>query len=695
MRKSNGGTGAKRPVSERTCPGHPAPRDSSLAAGSALSPVRLPLWFYTVLLLFTLAVLFAVRRLAGITYFINDDIAMRDIVSGAYTGSPDTHIIFILRPIAVLLQRLFVWHPAVDWYALWMTGCHGLCLFVLLILAARWAAVPGAGGGFGDYNRRRRPALPARVWCAIPAAVAVFLALDAHALVMIQFTTVAAVLCWTAVAVLLVPHRVFCPMPRTVLAGALLLLSYNTRPNVCLLSLPFVAAAVWWQLSSARSGCGAETAASERLQPRPSTGQNSALPALRRRLRPAAARPVFIAAAAIAALGVASGAFDAAQYRSEDWQQYRQFSRARAFLYDYVEIPDYRAAEPDYRAAGLGETTVNLIRDYNLMSDPAVTAEQLNRVQVIARAADPAAEAEALAGGETAAAAVRTGSGQIIRVLLRRFQTAVQSVLALVEHDRLKLYVYWSLLLLVLSLAFNRGASVLKTVLQNLLWPAIGFAELLFLAWSGRMPERVAMVPLALITVPLLIVCVGGIGARAAGGGGGCPVGRRRLYIAAAAGLGLSLLLIAGFHVAGAREHYERYTRYHSRYREAVELVGRTDPDGVYFYNVGTMDFSFPQMEWRNVPFDGRFLTLGGWRSRSPVQAANWARHGLDPAEGAGAMLNNGVYFVASDAAEAAHIRDYLNERSGGVRVELLRVIDENGYYFECYRFLPLLSEDG
>lgn len=644
-------------------------------------PVRLPIRVYAALLAGTLAVLFAVKRLVGITYFINDDIAMRDIVSGAYTGSPDAHIIFILRPIAVLLQGLFTWQPAVDWYALWMIGCHGLCLFVVLILAARWAGVPGAGGSLGDDNRSRLPAFPARVWCAIPAAVAAFLALDAHALVMIQFTTVAAVLCWTAVAVLLAPYRVFRPLTRTVLAGVLLLLSYNTRPNVCLLSLPFAAAAVWRQLSYEPAG-GADTADSDRLRPISNAGRNSAFPGLRRRVRPAAARPVLIAAAAIVALGAASSAFDAAQYRSEDWRQYRDFSRARAFLYDYVEIPDYRAAEAAYRSAGLEETTVNLIRDYNLMTDPDVTAEQLNRVQAVARTPAPA-------GGESAAPAAGNGSGQTIGVLTDRIQTAVRSVLALAEHERLKLYVFWNLLLLALSLTFDRGASVLKTVFQNLIWPGIGFAELLFLAWRGRMPERVAVVPLALITVPLLIACVRGIGAGAAGSGGGFTVGHRRFYVAAAAVLGVSVLLIAGFHVAGAREHYERYTRYHSRYREAVALVSRTDPDGVYFYNVGTMDFSFPQMAWRNVPFDSRFLTLGGWRSRSPVQTANWARHGLDPAEGARAMLNGGVYFVASDAAEAAHIRDYLNEQTGGVRAELLRVIDENGYYFECYRFLP------
>ena len=55
-------------------------------------------------------------RSMGFIYAIADDIIMRDIASGAFSGTPDGHLIFVQYAIGFLLSRMYLWLPSVDWY---------------------------------------------------------------------------------------------------------------------------------------------------------------------------------------------------------------------------------------------------------------------------------------------------------------------------------------------------------------------------------------------------------------------------------------------------------------------------------------------------------------------------------------------------------------------------------------------------
>ena len=69
-------------------------------------------------------------------YDLNDDMAMKDILSGTYTGIPDGHNIQMLYPLGWLLAFCYRLMPTVPWYGVFLCGCQFLalqsCLFCVV-----------------------------------------------------------------------------------------------------------------------------------------------------------------------------------------------------------------------------------------------------------------------------------------------------------------------------------------------------------------------------------------------------------------------------------------------------------------------------------------------------------------------------------------------------------------------------------
>lgn len=87
----------------------------------------------------------------GFVYAIADDVIMRDIASGAFTGTPDGHLIFVQYALGWLISRLYLINRSVDWYGFFMAGALFLSLAAILYrgLAAekslRWKCVYSIG----------------------------------------------------------------------------------------------------------------------------------------------------------------------------------------------------------------------------------------------------------------------------------------------------------------------------------------------------------------------------------------------------------------------------------------------------------------------------------------------------------------------------------------------------------------------
>ena len=63
---------------------------------------------------------------------INDDVWMKDIISGVYTGTPSARNIQMLFPVSGLVSLFYRITRSVDWYGLFLLACQFGSLFLVL-----------------------------------------------------------------------------------------------------------------------------------------------------------------------------------------------------------------------------------------------------------------------------------------------------------------------------------------------------------------------------------------------------------------------------------------------------------------------------------------------------------------------------------------------------------------------------------
>ena len=72
-----------------------------------------------------------IHLLYTFTYGVVDDPFIATVLNGAYTGTPDAHVVYIKYPLAWILTMLFTWFPQVNWHFLLLVSCFQICCFVV------------------------------------------------------------------------------------------------------------------------------------------------------------------------------------------------------------------------------------------------------------------------------------------------------------------------------------------------------------------------------------------------------------------------------------------------------------------------------------------------------------------------------------------------------------------------------------
>ena len=65
------------------------------------------------------------------TYGVIDDAFIATVLNGAWTGTPDAHVVYIKYPLAFLLKSLFQILPGIQWHFLLLEGCFAVCVFTV------------------------------------------------------------------------------------------------------------------------------------------------------------------------------------------------------------------------------------------------------------------------------------------------------------------------------------------------------------------------------------------------------------------------------------------------------------------------------------------------------------------------------------------------------------------------------------
>ncbi|MGN1204703.1 MAG: hypothetical protein ACI4SA_06555 [Lachnospiraceae bacterium] len=273
-------------------------------------------------------------------YDLNDDMLMKDIVAGIYTGTPSGHNIQMLYPLSFFLSLLYHIGRNIPWYGIFFLLCQYGCLY---LLTERFLSF---------YDKRWKKA----VQLVIEAGLLITLFLSD--LVFVQYTVTAALLASTAAFLF------FTSAPASTLKGflrnntisiVLVILAYQMRTELLLMLLPFicVTGVCRWVR---------ETPVFTKLN----------------------FQKYFSVFGLILAGMIVSQGVHILAYGSEQWKEFNRFFDNRTELYDFQYIPSYDGNEAFYESIGLTKSEQTLLVNYNFGLDEEINADVLGQVAAYA-----------------------------------------------------------------------------------------------------------------------------------------------------------------------------------------------------------------------------------------------------------------------------------------------------------------------
>ena len=153
----------------------------------------------------------------GAVYYANDDICMKEIASGVYTGTPSQHLVFSSFPYSTMLMIMFNLYNKIDWYSLFFifsTFFYTSCTIFFII-------------------KELKNSLEKIIF--IPFLYYIYSFLLPNAFVSYTFTKVSAYIIACSLILYLLPHNKF----KNIIIGIGIIISYSIRSYACAMILVF------------------------------------------------------------------------------------------------------------------------------------------------------------------------------------------------------------------------------------------------------------------------------------------------------------------------------------------------------------------------------------------------------------------------------------------------------------------------
>lgn len=260
-----------------------------------------------------------VFHITGFIYAIADDVIMRDIASGAFSGTPDGHLIFVRYVLGFLLSRLYLFNGNIDWYGFFMAGCLFLGLAAVLYR--------GLSTGRGFFWK---------TWYLAFVLGLFGIGILPHA-AQFEWTISAAMLGVSALYLYVtLEEKKGGKLWDLILIWLLLFLTFCIRNMVFFMVMPGFGITFLWKFAAGKKG---------RIQIRWNE----------------IALPIFV----FVSVGLVAFAEERA-YSGPEWEAFERFQDARSEIYDYSGVPSYEANPVFFETLGLDEHEVRNLRHYAL-----------------------------------------------------------------------------------------------------------------------------------------------------------------------------------------------------------------------------------------------------------------------------------------------------------------------------------------
>lgn len=579
-------------------------------------------------------------------YDLNDDVLIKDILSGVYSGSPSGYTMQLLYPLGFVLSVLY-------------RGLSVPVFGVFLILCQL--------GAVWTVGYQSAACCKTRAGKAIVLAAEGLLWTAAFGMhfVYMQYTVTAGMLAGAALFWILTAKR------RRWIALLLYWLAFCLRTEMALLILPLACIAGLCAL--VREARNEKRDAAEQKDPlvKKNAAEQKNAPAKRK--SGAAVRYVSLFGALLAGMGILYAA-DAAAYSGTEWKQFRQFFDDRTALYDYrLDFAEqYEENKDAYEKLGISKARQQLLANYNFGADDGIDAGLMHQLAQAASGQKISAGQEA-SGGQGLSVAVW-------RLLHENWFGKGDAPLNLI-------WIGMGLAVCVLSCKKGR----LWKLWQPLLAGACGAFLWLYLLLQGRMVERVTH-PLYLAQILLFAglwlterreeamresaadkVC-------AAAKGLLTPEHASALFAGACVAVGLVFLPGTISEIgaeAGRRETVNAAN-------EAVMDYCMAHPKTLFLEDVySTVAYSEKIMTDRDKPFN--YDLLGGWLVKSPLTARKLSAFGFS-SMGEAVRAGDGVNLLAEAGADVGWLEEFFADT--GVEASVLKVGSIEGKT-DIYQVIP------
>ena len=627
---------------------------------------------------FCCLVLFLGTGIAWDYYFdLNDDVLIRDILSGVYTGEPEALAAQLLWPLSALLAGLYRVLPGVPVFGAFLWLCQAGSIFLILkrsLDAVSGSAAPGkirAAGTFSVSGSLKKLCLSLLETLLIAACLL-------YHLVFVQYTVTAGLLATAAIFTFLTvrereSERAVTFWLRCLPAALLFWLAFCLRSEMGLLLLPLAGVGGIWKWA-ARAMRGPVF-----------TGRNAAS---------------FLGLFGLILAGVlACFGADRLACSDPEWQEFEALFDARTQVYDFYDasLRSFEENREFYEGLGLSETQCELLVNYNYGADDAIDAQVMEQI--------------AAYGRKTRGAFMHSLSEGVWLYVQR-----LKNNRSIVPDDQLPwLALEGGFAALLLAAAFVRWRAARKQKRQErdggnerewkdrkafpkesgILWKllllgAVRSGLWMYLILRERVPERIShplyfceLVMLAWLFLDTVCGMRQISGQQSSGwqtsGPEGLPV--RVIRIAA---LVLSLAAVVIWLPQEAERTDAEYARREQGNAVNLAALSRYRQENLYLADVmSTVDFSEKLFTEKIRP--GNYDLLGGWMCKSPNSEKKLAAFGYE-SMGQAVLSGENVRFVGEADTDWSWLTELLAEHGGNGELVLEEEITAEGRSLYIWR---------
>lgn len=563
-------------------------------------------------------------------YFdLNDDVLMKDILAGVYTGTPEGHNIQMLWPVSAFISLLYRIAPQLPCYGLFLCACQY--------------------GSIGLVMHRSLSFCKTLFGKGMLAFAEVVLAtgLLLTPLVSVQYTITCTMLASSA-AFLFVTTDISLPaktfIKRNIGTVLLVVLAFLIRSEMLLLVTPLICAA------------GVIKWGSEKVI---FTGEH-------------AIKYLTVIGSILAGLLLSQLCHNVA-YGSFEWKKFTEYFDNRTELYDFQVLPEYESHRAFYESIGLTESERNLLDNYNFG-----LSEEIDE-KIVGQVAAYAAENRS---------AERPLPERLKTALGAYYRRTVYGPSHNESDFPWNLIIIVSYLTVAVTAALNGEKKFQARVLQ-VLWKLAFLGAVRSVLWiwlisRDRVPARISnsmyLMEFCILMGMLFAELSGSLqkqeGSLALKKGKVLPLLAGTLFML----MGMAILPTAVFRTdKDVLLKAENNIRYEKLY---TYLSGEEMRENFYFIDVYS-SVSYTEKMFKNVDNSmDNYDIMGGWACKSPIWRKKLAAFGIKNVEEA-LVMQTGVYYVQETGAPTRWLYDYYEDQ--GMEI-LLEPVEEPLEEFEIYR---------